>query len=442
MIKRATETILVLATTWTLAACTEPSIYRTANFDDGTSSITDAKQRVLVNTPGNKAWGKNRPKRIVCAEPSPDVAQALSSAISSSFAGAVNGKGSVSADLAASMSAGVVQLGERLATVQLLRDGLFRACEAYSNGAISDATYSLIVSRVDQTMVALLTSEMAAGAFGRDLAAIGGASGGSTALSESAQEDIAGLEKQKIGLQGERAIAVKNEQDALDKERGLLEQRKTAQLAVPEDFEEVARIERDIELVQREGRLAKDEKKTFDGQISSLDAQIAAIQTSASSFSSTQAKAGGGGGSFVSNSNAKYVAEIQENFANQDKVGPLVAACVTALDSSSSYKGHVHRSQDERLEVDKNGNVLDTGPRSTPLSDLCYQMMKPNAKGQSTLTHLFEARAEQQVVLASTRATKEMFEVYLRTCSSERKDSAACTSLGDAFAAKLLEYQK
>jgi hypothetical protein len=65
---------------------------------------------------------------------------------------------------AASRAEGLAQLGQRLATIQLLRDSTFRACEAYANGAIGASTYAMIVSRYDDVMVTLLLGEMAAGA--------------------------------------------------------------------------------------------------------------------------------------------------------------------------------------------------------------------------------------------------------------------------------------
>jgi hypothetical protein len=72
-----------------------------------------------------------------------------------------------------SQAEALAQLGERLATIQLLRDGLYRACEGFANGAISDTTYAVILSRYDDTMITMLLGEFAAGAFGRSLAALG-----------------------------------------------------------------------------------------------------------------------------------------------------------------------------------------------------------------------------------------------------------------------------
>jgi myosin heavy subunit len=84
----------------------------------------------------------------------------------------------VAAAITSATAESLAQLGERLATIQLLRDGLFRACEAYANGALSDMSYAILLSRYDDTMVTLLSSELAAGAFGRSLAALSSEAGG------------------------------------------------------------------------------------------------------------------------------------------------------------------------------------------------------------------------------------------------------------------------
>ena len=82
---------------------------------------------------------------ITCAEPSPDVAKIASASFDGSLAASASSVGSVAnpeiaAAVAASRAEGMAQLGQRLATIQLLRDGLFRACEAYANSAINETT--------------------------------------------------------------------------------------------------------------------------------------------------------------------------------------------------------------------------------------------------------------------------------------------------------------
>src|SRR5260370_20643516 len=62
-----------------------------------------------------------------------------------------------------------------MASIQLLRDGLFRACEAFQNGALGRISYALVLSRIGDTIVSMLGSELMVGEFGRSGAAISGA---------------------------------------------------------------------------------------------------------------------------------------------------------------------------------------------------------------------------------------------------------------------------
>ena len=192
----------------TLSSCTlldrqEKRINYTEDLQDIDILVTDAKQRGILVAPtvtdvngkpvknGESVAGTNTPSNIICAEPSPDVAQAISAAFTAAAqvdakmnaapaAGAAAGATqqiSGSGSLGSSYAASIAQLGERLATVQLLRDKMYRACEGYQNGAITDTSYTLMLARFDKTMASMLASEVAGGAFGRGLAALGGAAG-------------------------------------------------------------------------------------------------------------------------------------------------------------------------------------------------------------------------------------------------------------------------
>ncbi len=146
--------------------------FETASLNRGNepSFIMDAKQRVITNIDivNDSVAGQVLPKRIVCAEPSPDVASAFATAIQASIS-KKDGDKETGAKFGKSTAESVAALGERLATVQLLRDMAYRNCEAYANGSINATSYTISNSRLNKTIVTLLASEMMAGAFGRTL---------------------------------------------------------------------------------------------------------------------------------------------------------------------------------------------------------------------------------------------------------------------------------
>jgi hypothetical protein len=124
----------------------------TIDSTPATTVSLDAKQRlVLVTDKG----GKDNKKRIVCAEPSPDAMVGL--AASGALEGLMPGNGS--AKIAASMAETLAQLGDRTPVIQLLRDGLYRACEAQMNGLLSDKEYKTLLVGYDDFVITLLAIE-------------------------------------------------------------------------------------------------------------------------------------------------------------------------------------------------------------------------------------------------------------------------------------------
>jgi len=99
-----------------------------------------------------------RTESVVCTEPSPDIAVAYSNALAASAKYA-----NVDVTLQYQNAAAIAQLGKRYATVQLLRDMLYRDCELYAAGAISPTEYAFRLSRFGGTVVTLLGIELVSG---------------------------------------------------------------------------------------------------------------------------------------------------------------------------------------------------------------------------------------------------------------------------------------
>ena len=118
------------------------------------TTLIDAKQRALFSAPANPDQYPSR-QYFICAEPSPDAVSALSSAFSASFT--IDSR--TSGTLAKALSEAVGKLGKRNATIQLLRDSLYRQCEAYMNGMIDREDYVDISGRYVDAMVTLLAIE-------------------------------------------------------------------------------------------------------------------------------------------------------------------------------------------------------------------------------------------------------------------------------------------
>jgi hypothetical protein len=102
---------------------------------------------------------------IVCAEPSADVAKAIATAFQGTGSGG-NGSVTVGLGFGGASAEAIAELAGRSTALLGLRDGLYRACEAYANGAIGDDAYALIISRYDQLMTTLFLGQDISGYIG------------------------------------------------------------------------------------------------------------------------------------------------------------------------------------------------------------------------------------------------------------------------------------
>ncbi len=137
----------------------------------------DAKQRIVVTShrtsyeyDENKKPIKTISNLITCAEPSPDALSVISAAFSSSLD--VSGKGALGLNNAINESGS--NIGLRTQSIQLLRDGMYRLCEGYMGGAISDVEFQLNQRRYQNIMVGLLAIEQLTGVVRPPQVVLGG----------------------------------------------------------------------------------------------------------------------------------------------------------------------------------------------------------------------------------------------------------------------------
>lgn len=158
---------LAASTALALSGCANLStVFRSFELAEGSgdaakikSVALDAQQRtILVTAVPDEFGGKQR--MVFCAEPSPDSFFALDSSFGGS--GSISrGSSKASGEAAQGLAlAGSDALSTRNATIQLLRDGLYRACEAYASGALTRLEYSDVTLRYQRMVLALLSIEL------------------------------------------------------------------------------------------------------------------------------------------------------------------------------------------------------------------------------------------------------------------------------------------
>jgi hypothetical protein len=154
-----------------LAACHQTDTVH-YNTSVGTTPmlLTTADLRLISERPAPDGSGR----KIVCAEPPPDVAKALSTAEKASLA--VQTQAAAGGNAAGSFASAeqLAQLAGRVPGLLALRDGLFRACEAYANGIIGDDEYALLISRYGEILVTVVLADAASSTSASQLATLTG----------------------------------------------------------------------------------------------------------------------------------------------------------------------------------------------------------------------------------------------------------------------------
>ena len=156
MLRRLTFCVGIAIVTSACGNANWSSVYRTYSPESedgkrGTSALIDAKQRTIIAASRTNDV-------IVCAEPSPDALSAVSSSFSGSTSVSAQSSPEVALAMALALNEAAGQL-RRARTVQLLRDSLFRACEAYMNEAMDKIDYTRIANKYADATVTLLAIE-------------------------------------------------------------------------------------------------------------------------------------------------------------------------------------------------------------------------------------------------------------------------------------------
>jgi hypothetical protein len=197
------------------------SVYRDLNTADGRGALIDIKQRAIVVAKRTAAPNDV----IVCAEPSPDALSAYAAELAAK-ADLPNG---MSAQLSSALQESASFTGLRTQSIQLLRDSMYRICEAHMNGAITQGQYDLLARRYQKHTVALLAIEQLTGIAKVPPITINTSGSAEAARSISEMRtQLASIEKQVANLTKKKEGASADQTKAIDESLKSLESDKEA----------------------------------------------------------------------------------------------------------------------------------------------------------------------------------------------------------------------
>lgn len=207
------------------------SIHHTEQLDSNRSTVisVDAKQRFLLSTVSNVNEDNDKTKteniRRFCAEPSPDVFSALSQAASGSGSfGQTSSPQNLNIALQAAFSSSeAASTISRTQTVNMLKEMMYRTCERYINGQISDYEYPIIAARDQRIMTSILAIEQLTGTVMPKPSVI--AVTGNSSTGQSTEDAIRSLESanKKVLEKKSQVEMAQKEFDKTDDPKGTCE---------------------------------------------------------------------------------------------------------------------------------------------------------------------------------------------------------------------------
>ena len=168
-----------------LAGC--GAFNRSPVIEERVSDFGIPKIGVLATTGERRAVIVKMPERLICAEPPPDVAEAIASAVSGVLE--ASGKASPS-ELklggASALSTALLQLTYRTQGLQLYRDGSFFLCTLFMNNIITKDEYLMARTKLLEDCIVLIHEELPLIAEIRKAQAATVAAGGAAAAADAA----------------------------------------------------------------------------------------------------------------------------------------------------------------------------------------------------------------------------------------------------------------
>lgn len=239
------------------------------------------KQRAIlvgqreVDGSGKAIVGNSARQFVICAEPSPDAMSAYAGEFAGKLAlspvGEATGKNE-SLAIQGAMREAASYVGMRTPSVQLLRDAMYRVCEAYSNGAITNAQYELLMRRYQRHIVALAAIDQLtqAARVPPVILTTEGTVGGSRSLDEWMDE----ITRQQ-GLQAKHQTSADAE---AAKAKDAATSIAAAQEALKKDANDAA-AQKKMKDAEDVGRKAEAAKKAADEEVKRAKARILSLES-------------------------------------------------------------------------------------------------------------------------------------------------------------------
>ena len=395
----------------------------------------DAQQRMVV-------FAAHR----FCAEPSPDALAAYASALG---LGASHGSKSA-ANAATSLNSVAGSIGLRTQSITLMRDTLYRTCEAAMNGSLSDEQVAMLMARSQDLTAVVLAIEQLTGTVAAPPVTLtpGGAASGAAALLASTEAlNAVGEAVSKAETERKAAETLKTEKEGLfTTASSNREKAYTLFVATPgnsvleADYKEKLRLEGEARSVADQAERDFDSKDSAYQELKKTQQRISLAHDSTSLAVSSSVTSGASLGSFVyhSNVNDKTGTEIAE------QVGLMVRRLLYKDYFAEACMATIMRPSDEKAaeaavksgdKAPAIGRVDPSRPDSAPTVRAMVNGVEKNVttvetQAQQVLRKIEESR--DSLIMTCIEYFKKFEPHYLKDPDAETAKERVASAAGAA----------
>lgn len=320
------------------------TLSRHTNLPGGGEAIhLDAQQRVVIAkapiyqvdanlNPVKDATGQSIviEQGSVCAEPSPDALQAVSASLGLGAAAPSQGTASLSQALQQSTAS----IGLRTQSITMMRDAMYRVCEAYQNGAITKADVLQLTQRSQDVMLGVLAIEQLTGAVvARQVILKGGANATATANVNNTKAQLEAAQKAKNAADASVTIATSKLSSDTDILKPLQEQKDAGTLKTEQQpaYDKAAQsVKDDTQALTDAQSRAGDAARALAAIDQNFNAAVAGASATATGDGSFEAPLSGGSPPNA-NQAASVGANVQAIVATIVSKGRLTDFCIGLL---------------------------------------------------------------------------------------------------------------
>ena len=400
-----------------LSACADlESIGRRSNLpDDGSRESRaihlDAKQRLVIAKGGN---GTANDPAAVCAEPSPDALSAI--AASAGIGASVPSQGAASA--AAALQTSAASIGLRTQSITLMRDALYRVCEAYYSGQLSKAQVMLLLARSQDLTATVVAVEQLTGAVVAQQAVLSGQASSQSiatllANKEALEQIGAQLERDQKAVE-EATAAEASARTALDGEQKKLKDAQDALADEPDNEDRKAAVERaeiDVGRAEDSHRLKNSELALRKRQLSETQKVRDAVARQLDSATASASAAASGGGQFGAS-------QSRDNLT--DSAATAIAGAVESIVTRVVGKNYL---TDACIAIITQPDVNTPANERRETLHACYELMKQ--ANQSEILRFKGVIAESSLEPEPIDRTTQLLALVLKLPSRDAVRLAA-----------------